>query len=88
MVTHSIEDAARVGSRLIVMREGQIFLTGAPAQVFGQAEALEPAGLTVPQVTKILLALRARGIPVDTTCYTVELALQKLLACRQEVLGC
>ena len=88
LVTHSMEDAARVASRLIVMREGQIFLTGAPAQVFGQAEALERAGLTVPQVTKILLALRARGIPVDTRCYTVEQAVQKLLACREEVLGC
>ena len=88
LVTHSMEDAARVASRLVVMRAGRIFLTGAPSEVFAQADALERSGLTVPQVTKILLELRRRGIPVDTGCYTVEQAVQKLLACRKEVRGC
>lgn len=88
LVTHSMEDAARVASRLVVMREGRVFLTGTPSHVFAQAEALERAGLTVPQVTKILLALRERGIPVDTGCYTVEQAVQQLIACRKEGHGC
>ena len=88
LVTHSMEDAARVASRLVVMREGHIFLTGTPSNVFAQAEALEHAGLTVPQVTKILLALQSRGIPVDTGCYTVEQAVQQLLACRKEGRRC
>lgn len=88
LVTHSMEDAARVASRLVVMRAGRIFLTGAPSEVFAQADALERSGLTVPQVTKILLELRRRGIPEDTGCYTVEQAVQKLLACRKEVRGC
>lgn len=88
IVTHSMEDAASLASRLIVMKQGRIFLTGAPSEVFAQAEALEQAGLSVPQVTKILLELKRRGIPVRTNCFTVEQAVQQLLACRKEVRGC
>lgn len=82
LVTHSMEDAARVASRLVVMQEGRIFLTGAPSEVFSQAEALERSGLTVPQVTKIMLELQKRGIPVKANCFTVEQAMLQLLACR------
>lgn len=88
LVTHSMEDAACVASRLIVMREGHIFLTGAPRDVFAQAQALEQSGLSVPQVTKILLELQKRGLPVQTDCYTVEQAAAQLLACRKEERGC
>lgn len=88
LVTHSMEDAASIASRLVVMKEGRIFLTGTPSAVFAQAEALERAGLSVPQVTKILLELKRRGLPVRTDCYTVEQAVQQLLACRKEVHGC
>lgn len=88
LVTHSMEDAACTASRLVVMRQGQIFLTGAPGEVFAQAEALESSGLSVPQVTKIMLELQKRGLPVNTGCYTVEQAAKQLLACRKEVCGC
>ena len=88
LVTHSMEDAARVASRLIVMREGRLLLSGGPADVFAQAELLERSGLTVPQVTKIMMELKRRGLPVKTGCYTIEQAVQQLIACRKEVTGC
>ncbi len=87
LVTHSMEDAARMADRLVVMKKGQVFMTGTPETVFAQAEALEQAGLTVPQVTKILLELKKRGIPVDTGCYTVEQAVKQLLAYKQQAGG-
>lgn len=87
LVTHSMEDAARMADRLVVMKKGQVFLTGTPEKVFAQAQALEQAGLTVPQVTKILLELKKRGIPVDTGCYTVEQAVQQLLIYKQQAGG-
>ncbi len=87
LVTHSMEDAARMADRLVVMKKGQVFMTGTPEMVFSQAEALEQAGLTVPQVTKILLELKKRGIPVDTGCYTVEQAVKQLLAYKQQAGG-
>ena len=82
LVTHSMEDAARVASRLIVMEHGRILMTGTPAEVFSRAEELEQAGLTVPQVTKIMLELQKRGLPVKANCFTVEQAMIQLLACR------
>lgn len=87
LVTHSMEDAARMADRLVVMKKGQVFMTGVPETVFAQAEALEQAGLTVPQVTKILLELKKRGLPVDTGCYTVEQAVKQLLAYKQQAGG-
>lgn len=87
LVTHSMEDAARMADRLVVMKKGQVFMTGTPETVFAQAEALEQAGLTVPQVTKILLELKKRGISVDTGCYTVEQAVKQLFAYKQQAGG-
>lgn len=84
IVTHSMEDAARIASRLVVMKQGEIFLDGTPSEVFTQAEALETSGLTVPQVTKIMLELKKRGIPVQTNCFTIEQAVKQL----QGVRGC
>ena len=88
LVTHSMEDAACVASRLIVMQEGKLLLSGSPANVFAQSELLERSGLTVPQVTKIMMELKKRGLPIQTGCYTVEQAVQQLIACRNEVQGC
>lgn len=82
LVTHSMEDAARVASRLVVMKHGKIFMTGTPAEVFSRAEELEQSGLTVPQVTKIMLELQKRGLPVKANCFTLEQAMVQLLACR------
>ena len=83
LVTHSMEDAARMADRLVVMQNGRVFLSGKPEEVFARADELEQAGLTVPQVTKILLELKKRGIPVDTGCYTIEQAAAQLLAYKQ-----
>lgn len=88
LVTHSMEDAARVASRLVVLRDGGILMDGTPQGVFAQAPLLERSGLSVPQVTKILQELRWRGIPVDTACYTVEQAVQALWDCKRGVAGC
>ncbi|MDD6610886.1 MAG: energy-coupling factor transporter ATPase [Clostridiales bacterium] len=82
LVTHSMEDAARVASRLVVMKHGKIFMTGTPAEVFSRAEELEQSGLTVPQVTRIMLELQKRGLPVKANCFTIEQAMVQLLACR------
>ena len=68
-----------------IIGQGQIdkILSGKPEEVFARADELEQAGLTVPQVTKILLELKKRGIPVDTGCYTIEQAAAQLLAYKQ-----
>ena len=80
LVTHSMEDVARVADRVLVMDHGQAAMLDAVAAVFSRAEELERIGLSVPAVTKILLLLRQKGVAVDTAAYTVEQAAAQLLS--------
>jgi len=72
LVSHSMEDVARLAQRLIVMARGKIVLEGPPEVVFRQADYLEAIGLGVPQVTKLLQALKKQGFAVDPDHYTIE----------------
>jgi len=79
LVTHSMEDVARVADRVLVMDHGQAAMLDTVAAVFSRAEELRAIGLTVPAVTQILLLLREKGVAVDTAAYTVEQAAAQLL---------
>lgn len=83
LVTHSMDDAARMADRLCVMKEGSLFLTGKPEEIFQHAEALEQSGLALPQVTQVMQELARRGIGINPACYTVEQAAQAILAYRK-----
>lgn len=79
LVTHSMEDVARVADRVLVMNSGRVAMLDTVERVFSRAEELEEMGLAVPAITKILLLLRRQGVPVDTSVYTVEQAVNRLL---------
>mgnify|MGYP001011511068 CR=1 FL=1 len=74
LVSHSMEDIARLASRLIVMANGEIVLEGPPEVVFKEADYLEKIGLGVPQMKKLLQALQAQGLDVHPDHYTIEAA--------------
>ena len=80
LVSHSMEEIARNVDRIAVLDHAGVFMTGTPAEVFAHAEELEKIGLDVPQVTKVALALRRRGVAVDGAVYTVEALERQLLA--------
>lgn len=82
LVSHSMEEIARNVERIVVMRDAHVYMDGTPRQVFARAEELEQAGLDVPQVTKIAMALRRRGMDIDPAVYTIEELEQALLARR------
>ena len=65
LVSHSMEDIARVADRVLVMNESKVFLFDETAKVFSHAKELEQIGLRVPQVTKIMMKLHENGYPVD-----------------------
>lgn len=72
LVTHSMEDAARLATRLLVMEHGKVALMGTAHEVFAQAEYLEEIGLGVPQVTRLLIELHNLGWDVRTDLFTVR----------------
>lgn len=88
LVSHSMEEIARNVGRIVVMRDAHVYMDGTPRQVFARAEELEQAGLDVPQVTKIAMALRRRGMDIDPAVYTIEELEQALLARRGGGEGC
>lgn len=79
LVSHSMEDMARYAQRILVMDGGKLALDGTPETIFSQGEKLRGMGLDIPDITRVVLGLRARGIPVSEKIYTVEAAKQALL---------
>ncbi|MBQ8330924.1 MAG: energy-coupling factor transporter ATPase [Clostridia bacterium] len=79
IVSHSMEDMARYCDNLIVMNEGKIWMQGDRDYIFSRSEKLREIGLDIPQVTKLMLLLKAQGVDVDGGIYTVEQALECML---------
>ena len=78
MVSHSMEEIASNVDRLLVMNHGQNVMNGTPAEVFSHAEELVEMGLAIPKMTQLFLALKRRGVPVDTSVFSVEQAREAL----------
>ena len=78
MVSHAMEDVARLTDRLLVMDHGSVRMGAAPREVFQRAWELEQIGLTIPQVTRVMLRLRELGQPVDSSVFTLEQAVREL----------
>ena len=74
LVSHSMEDVARVADRVLVMDHGQVAMFESVETIFSRAEELTEMGLSVPAVTKIFNNLRAAGVPVSRIIYTPEQA--------------
>ncbi|SHE47220.1 energy-coupling factor transporter ATPase [Clostridium fallax] len=79
LVSHSMEDVAKIANRVIVMNKGKVILDGTPANVFKEVETLEKVGLAVPQVTYLIRALREKGFQISQEVFTVEQARKALL---------
>ena len=77
MVSHSMEDVARLTDRLLVMNGSRLAMDAPPAEVFTQAEALKAVGLAIPQVTEIFLQLQKLGVDVKNV-YTIDQAAAEL----------
>ena len=78
LVSHSMEDTARVADKAIVMNKGEVFMYDTVENVFSQGEKLQKIGLNIPQVTKIFIELKQRGIDVPQNVFTLDKAEQIL----------
>ena len=83
LVSHSMEEIARNAGRIVVFCDSHILMQGTPREVFARADELVAAGLDVPQVTRVAMALRAKGLPIDPAVYTVAELKAALLALRK-----
>ncbi len=72
VISHTMEEVARVAERVIVLAEGRVVMDGPVREIFARAGELEALHLAVPQPTQVLHRLRARGVPVRTDLLTLE----------------
>ena len=83
LVSHSMDEIAENVDRIAVLSDAGVVMSGTPQEVFSRSEELEAVGLTVPQVTKVAMELRRRGVAVDASVYTVEDLYRSLTALRK-----
>jgi len=74
IVSHSMEDMAAYCDDIVVMAQAKVCLSGTRDEVFANAARLADVGLDVPQITHLMMKLRARGVAVPEGIYTVEAA--------------
>ena len=85
LVSHSMQDVAKLVDRIIVMHRGQVAMTGTPREVFAHPMELEKMGLAAPQVSYVFAQLKEKGYDVPTDIYTVEEAKEALLRLVKQV---
>ena len=78
IVSHSMEDMARICDDIIVLSHGEVVLNGTRDEVFKESQMLEKIGLAVPQITLLMHELNARGIKVNNGIYTEEEAVKEI----------
>ena len=80
LVSHSMEDVARVADRVIVMNSSKLVMFDTTKEVFAHGDELESYGLKVPQITRIMQSLKQRGYDIPDGILTVDEALETLSA--------
>lgn len=72
VVSHSMDDVARMAQRILVFNRGSVVMDGSPSEVFSQPEKLVDMGLSVPHSTEIAMELKKAGVELDGPVYTHE----------------
>ena len=88
MVSHSMDDVARLATRLVVMSRGELVATGTPREIFRQVDMMESIGLGVPEAARLCALLRQRGVKLPDDLYTPEKMRDSLLALWKEAHPC
>lgn len=79
IVSHNMDDVARLSERIIVFDHGKIAMDGTPEEIFSQPERLISMGLTVPHSTAVAMELRRLGLELPETVYTHEKLLSAVI---------
>ena len=72
LVSHSMEDVAKIADRVLVMNRGKVAMFGTVPEVYSRGDELKEMGLNVPEITDIFIKLNKMGIPCRTDIFTVQ----------------
>ncbi|MBQ2676509.1 MAG: energy-coupling factor transporter ATPase [Clostridia bacterium] len=80
LVSHSMEDVARVAEKVLVMNGGRVEMFDTVEKVFSRGDELSKIGLNVPHITQIFMKLKAKGVKVSEGVFTMDKAVNELIA--------
>lgn len=72
IVSHSMEDVAKLADKVLVMNNGKVQMFGTVAEVYSNVDELKEMGLSVPEITTVFSKLKKKGIDCRTDIYTVK----------------
>ena len=81
LISHSMEDVAKLAERIVVLKSGRIISDGAACDVFKNKKMIFEAGLSLPQITEICNRLKEMGMPLSDGIFTVEHAAAEIANC-------
>ncbi len=79
LISHSMEDVARIADRIMVMNRGRLEMIDTPKVVFSRVERLRSMGLRVPQITRIMTELKQKGYEFSDGILTVDQAFDEIV---------
>lgn len=88
LVSHNMDEVARMATRLIVMHEGSILLDDKPERVFAETERLSMAGVAVPQITALLKKIQMAGVSISTKALSPQEAAIEIAGVLRGGKGC
>ena len=83
IVSHNMDDMARIAQRIVVFHEGRVAMDGTAEEVFSQPEALVQMGLDIPRAASLAMKLREKGVPLRGAIYTHEQLLRAILEAKE-----
>lgn len=72
LVSHNMNDIARMSDQVLVMDHGRLVMKGTPSQVFSEGEKLKAMGLAVPDAMEMVSRLSAAGMRIEGSCLTMD----------------
>lgn len=78
LVSHNMNDIARMSDQVLVMDHGRVAMNGTPAEVFSQGKRLKAMGLALPDSMEIASRLRAAGLCIEGSCLTLDEAADEI----------
>ncbi len=84
-ISNSMDEAAELAKRIIVVDQGSILLDGPSRDIFRESEKLRSIGLEIPEVINIVEKLRKRGCKISSIPLNLEEAIDYIeAACRDK----
>lgn len=87
LVSHSMEDVAKLATKVLVMNNSHAVMYGNVGEVYSRGKELSEMGLNVPQITRVFMGLKAKGFNVNEGIYTVEQGLNEIIRLKKERCG-